>query len=210
MNKQAYSLKFTPHIGMCSVPFEVSSGSKEGIVHIAMALTAYQAFLANNNHSQYPKARAEFRTHGALDVSLLKKLNEHKYHDLEDADDLATCDDANEWGLRLSWFPQVPCKPFIFPVKDVEAARALSDALADYDIYLLEKCDQMRVDYCNTLDLEMRPDNYQQMIDDGDIPEENQGWMSWYFEDDEKDIYFEDFQDWLRAQRDKEEQEQEA
>lgn len=200
MNTPLYQLKFTPHLGNCSEPFVVGAETSADIVRLAMALNCYQTFLAQNNHSNYPKSRAVFTRGGVEKFSLVEELNAHPYHKIPSTDELKDGAEARDCRLRVLWFPQVPCKPFGFPVKNLEEAKRLFDALALYDIYLLEKCSNMRADYANTGNLEMLPDNFQQMIEEGDLDEDSQGWMSWYYDNPETGEYFDDFSEWLAAQ----------
>jgi hypothetical protein len=80
--------------------------------------------------------------------------------------------------LRVSHFPQVPCKPFIVPVDSLKEARKIFDVLANYDIFQFEN--RIKPDYCNTTVLEY-------------WDEEEQEWLSWYDEEtgiDDLDEYF--------------------
>jgi hypothetical protein len=56
--------------------------------------------------------------------------------------------------LRVWWIPQVPMKPFSYPVPDVAAAKLLVDALARYDLFQFEN--GIKPDYCNTGGTEWR------------------------------------------------------
>lgn len=195
-----FRVKFTPHLGFCDKPFEVKTESREDLLQMVTAVSMYQSFLGSHNHSQRPKAKAVFYVDEMLDTTgrMLEGMNSHPYLDQPSFDALANCQDAEKWGLRLSWFPQVPCKPFVFPVRDLAQAKVLSELLGDYDRYLLEDCQEMRVDHCNMFELEMRPSNFQALIDEGEIEAETQGWMSWYFEDEDTNEYYESFHEWLR------------
>jgi hypothetical protein len=69
--------------------------------------------------------------------------------------------------LRMWWIPQVPGKAFHFPVSSIEEAVAVNNALAEYDLFLLEN--KNRVDYCNAGGLQV-------------WNEEDQEWIDWWDE----------------------------
>lgn len=72
-----------------------------------------------------------------------------------------------EGDLRVWHIPQIPdSHPFYVPVKTIEEAKLLLDALGDYDWYLWKH--NHRVDYSNASGLEV--------FEDGD-------WMEWEDED---------------------------
>lgn len=50
--------------------------------------------------------------------------------------------------LRVSHFPQVPCKPFIVSVDSLKEAKKIFDVLANYDIFQFEN--RIKPDYCNS------------------------------------------------------------
>lgn len=79
--------------------------------------------------------------------------------------------------LRVWWIPQIPGRPFEWPVKDVIHAALLLDALAAYDDF--QFAERVKGDYCNEGGL--------QIFDQGK-------WVDW--EDDECD----DFDNWRRKQ----------
>jgi hypothetical protein len=66
--------------------------------------------------------------------------------------------------LRLSHFPQIPCKPFIVEVVSLEEAKKIMDVLANYDLFQYEN--RIKSDYCNSTILEY-------------WDEEEQDWLSW-------------------------------
>ena len=72
--------------------------------------------------------------------------------------------------LRVWWIPQVPGKPFYWPVKDLHEASSLLDALAAYDDFQLAH--RVKPDYCNAGGLEEF---------------DGEGWMDW--ESDEGDDF---------------------
>jgi hypothetical protein len=49
--------------------------------------------------------------------------------------------------LRVWWVPQVPGKPFIVEVKDVEQAKFVMNMLADYDLFQYKN--RIKPDYAN-------------------------------------------------------------
>lgn len=65
--------------------------------------------------------------------------------------------------LRICHFPQIPCEPFIVPVKDLEEAKKILDVLADYDIFQFEN--KIKPDYCNMTTLEEWDEKEQDWID---------------------------------------------
>jgi len=73
--------------------------------------------------------------------------------------------------LRVSHFPQIPCKPFIVEVESLKEAKLLYDALADYDLFQYKN--RIKPDYANATVIEQ-------------YDEEEQEWVSWY--DDETGI----------------------
>lgn len=75
--------------------------------------------------------------------------------------------------LQVWWVPQVPMKPFMVPVKDVEEGAKLLDVLAAYDMFQFKN--KIKPDYCNAGGL-------QHWCEDSD-GDGNAGWCDWY--DDE-------------------------
>ena len=71
--------------------------------------------------------------------------------------------------LRISHFPQIPCKPFITEVDDLKQAKFLCDSLANYDLFQFEN--RIKPDYSNITVGEM-------------WDEDEQEWCSWF--DDEQ------------------------
>lgn len=198
-----FTLSYTPNIYLCETPFSVSCDSDEGLVRIATALELYQIFLFENNHSGEKKSKVEFfDLVGNQSSSLHEQFKHHKYFTLSSTDELALCDDAMEWGMRLLWFPQAPCKSFKFPVKNEHEALALTNIIAAYDQYLLDSCIQMRVDYSNFYDLEFRPSDFQEQIKEGLIDPESGGWISWYYFNENDDVYYDSFHDFVMSRDD--------
>lgn len=70
--------------------------------------------------------------------------------------------------LRVSHFPQIPCKPFNIEVKNMEEAKLLYDVLANYDLFQLEN--NIKPDYANMTVVE-------------EYDEEYQDWLSWVDEE---------------------------
>jgi hypothetical protein len=71
--------------------------------------------------------------------------------------------------LRVSHFPQIPCKAFKVEVATLEEGLKLMDMLADYDLFQYES--NIKPDYCSTTVLEMWDEN-----SDG---EGTPGWNEW-------------------------------
>lgn len=65
--------------------------------------------------------------------------------------------------LRLCHFPQLPCKPYIVEVKDLEEAKKVSDILAYYDLFQYEN--NIKSDYCNATILEEWDEDAQEWND---------------------------------------------
>lgn len=70
--------------------------------------------------------------------------------------------------LRVVHFPQVPCKPFIVEVKNLEEAKFVIDMLANYDLFQFEN--QIKPDYANMTVVE-------------EFDEEEGEWVSWFDEE---------------------------
>lgn len=66
---------------------------------------------------------------------------------------------------RVWWKPQVPMKSFLFEVRDLEQAKILVDALADYDEFQFQN--NIKPDYCNQGGIQIREDG--EWVD---VPEE--------------------------------------
>jgi len=72
--------------------------------------------------------------------------------------------------LQVWWIPQVPMSnPFTVDVKNIDEAKLLLDALANYDLYQFEN--KIKPDYCNVGGLRTWDEN-----SDG---ENNAGWIEW-------------------------------
>ncbi len=71
-----------------------------------------------------------------------------------------------EGDLQVWWIPQVPMEAFHYAVKDVEQAKLLLNALAQYDLFQFEN--KVKPDYCNMGGLEYF-NNYE--------------WQEWYDKD---------------------------
>ncbi len=68
--------------------------------------------------------------------------------------------------FRVWWIPQVPMKPFIVEVSDLQTASTLLDVLAEYDNFQFEN--NIKPDYANAGGLSV--------FEDGE-------WTDWYSED---------------------------
>ena len=71
-----------------------------------------------------------------------------------------------EGDLRVWWIPQIPGKPFKFPVTTPEEARMLLKALGLYDIFQFEN--NIKPDFCNAGGLEVYEDGEWLEWDDQD------------------------------------------
>ena len=69
----------------------------------------------------------------------------------------------NQNNLRVWWIPQVPMNPFYVSVKNIQEAKLLLNALAEYDLFQLKN--NVKPDYCNAGGL--------QVFEDGE-------WLDWY------------------------------
>lgn len=76
--------------------------------------------------------------------------------------------------LRVSHFPQVPCKPFTVEVKDEEQAYLMVEALANHHLFLFDN--NFIPDYSNILLVEMFEED-----SDGDG---NPGWVDYWNEEE--------------------------
>lgn len=68
--------------------------------------------------------------------------------------------------LRIWWIPQVPMKPYHYPVKSIEEAKHMLDMIAYYDLFQLEH--DIKPDFSNVGGL--------QVYEEGE-------WVDWYDED---------------------------
>jgi hypothetical protein len=83
--------------------------------------------------------------------------------------------------LKVWWIPQVPMKPFEYPVSSPQEGFMLLDALAKYDLFQLEN--NVKPDFCNIGGLSE--------FDEEDIEGEDfDGWSDWFSEmGDDMDYY---------------------
>lgn len=80
--------------------------------------------------------------------------------------------------LRVCHYPQIPCKPFIVNVEDLNQAKFIFDTLANYDLFQYEN--NIKSDYCNSTILE-------------EWSEHDNDWVSWADNEtgiDDLDEYF--------------------
>lgn len=77
----------------------------------------------------------------------------------------------NEGALRVWWIPQVPGKPFYWPVGSIKEAKLLLDVLAMYDLFQFNH--HIKPDYANAGGLEIYED----------IGEDALSWDEWCNED---------------------------
>ena len=75
--------------------------------------------------------------------------------------------------LRISHFPQVPCKPFHVEVNSIDEALKIMNVLANYDIFQFKN--RIKPDFCNATTLEI--------WDEDSDGEGTPGWITWYDED---------------------------
>lgn len=80
--------------------------------------------------------------------------------------------------LRVSWYPQIPCKAFHVDVGSVAEGVKVMDMLADYDKFQLEN--RIKQDYANCGSLQMFDES-----DDTDSPDGS--WVDWCDDDGEDD-----------------------
>lgn len=91
--------------------------------------------------------------------------------------------------LRVSHFPQIPCKAFIVEVSSLEEAKNISDVLANYDLFQFEN--RIKPDYSNATVVE-------------EFDKVEQEWISWSDEEtgiDDIDEYFEYLADKLTHEK---------
>ena len=65
--------------------------------------------------------------------------------------------------LRISHYPQVPCKAFVVEVETLEEAKKVMDILANYDSFQYEN--KIKPDYCNMSILEQWDDEEKEWFD---------------------------------------------
>lgn len=70
--------------------------------------------------------------------------------------------------LRVSHYPQIPCKAFIVEVKSLEEAKTISDVLAEYDLFQYNN--RIKPDYANAT-----------VVQQWDAEEND--WLDWYDEE---------------------------
>ncbi len=75
--------------------------------------------------------------------------------------------------LRVWWIPQIPMKPFYYPVETPEEGAILCDALAKYDLFQFDH--RIKPDYANVGGL--------QVLDEDSDGEGTPGWVDWCSED---------------------------
>jgi len=73
---------------------------------------------------------------------------------------------TKEGDLKVWWIPQIPGKPFEYPVKTIVEAKKLLDVLAQYDLFQFHH--KIKPDYSNAGGL--------QVFEDGE-------WIDWSNED---------------------------
>jgi hypothetical protein len=78
--------------------------------------------------------------------------------------------------LRISHYPQIPCKPFKVDVKTLEEGLLLIEILSNYDLFQFQN--KIKPDYCNSTTFEC-------------WDEEDQEWLSWC---DEEGYEIEDYE----------------
>lgn len=66
--------------------------------------------------------------------------------------------------LRVVHYPQVPCKPFIVDVKNLEEAKKISNTLARYDSFQYEN--SIKPDYASTTEVQ-------------EFDTDEKEWLSW-------------------------------
>lgn len=91
--------------------------------------------------------------------------------------------------LRVSHFPQIPCKAFEVQVKDEHEAKKILDVLANQHLFLLDQ--KIIHDYSNIIIVEMFEEDC-----DG---EENPGWNDYY--NDEENMFWEEFEEKYLSQK---------
>jgi hypothetical protein len=64
--------------------------------------------------------------------------------------------DPQEGDLKVWWIPQIPGKPFEYPVKTIREARILIDVLGLYDLFQLKH--NIKPDYSNVGGLQIYQD----------------------------------------------------
>lgn len=184
-------VSFTPHLGHCFTPFVYIVKDRKQASLLGLFLSLYQSFLGENNHSQPIKARLEFKD----DSNKVLPNSNEMVNDVNTSPlfDLPSFDDFEQYAkkrnmLLLSVCPQIPCKSFDFPVKEVIDVAMLMDAISKYDAYLLDECSKMRVEYSSSSTLSKLNRN---------ATSEDDVWIDWYYENSETDTYFENIDDYI-------------
>lgn len=192
------TVKYKPHLLNCDKPFSYTPKVMEPI-KAAVCLILFQNFLAIENHSSAPyKSRLDFFKGEAKHPSTTRMVTDTNHHLLmpPESDTDLTLSELNsvieKWilknkiELKVSYLPQVPCAAFSFPAKSEEEAVEIRTMLIEYDTYLFEKCEEMRVDFANMVFIEM--------LEDGE-------WVSWYKENGDDYFEEEDIDDYIQSQK---------
>ena len=95
-------------------------------------------------------------------------------------------ENAKNGDLKVWWIPQVPMKPFLYPVNSPQEAFILLDALAEYDLFQYEN--RVKPDYSNAGGLMVYDE---ELIDETDEDEGCDGWSDWSceFSGEDMDYY---------------------
>lgn len=187
------TLHYRPHLTSCDERFTFTPKVMD-VTKASACLILYQLFLGLKNHSQLPyKSRIDFFTGSDLakdNNQIVYSTNNH-YMMPPESESALTVDEMIEHinsitqrrnlNLRISYYPNIPCDPFIIPVSSEEEASEAINMLIAYDDYLLNTCSGMRVDYCNTCVLEIL---------------EGQEWLVWEKET-EDGSYFDNVDEYL-------------
>ena len=87
------------------------------------------------------------------------------------------CNNPKNGDLIVWWIPQVPMKPFYYPVNSPQEAFVLLDALAKYDLFQLEN--NIKPDYSNAGGLMIFNDDFVENEDLDDFEFPDNGWIDW-------------------------------
>lgn len=150
--KMKYSMHFRPHIGNCSKDFVIESENLAFLRYQSSLLIALQSFLTVNNHSAI-KAHLEFQDeNGKMSQSnqIVESINNNLLYGFSEqkTSSFNVSKFKNSGVGFFYYFPQVPCKSFIYPFAIADKA-AISNLIYKYNNYLLEN--NLRADYSDML-----------------------------------------------------------
>lgn len=170
-------LEFIPHIGQTSKPFKYESEDANKVKYMAVMLSVLQNFLTIENHSGLKANLKIFNDKNQqMDFRLINDVNNDPLYEEvlnnigEEPIDTPLLKYIEKDGIVLmSYYPQVPCKPFHFPVPIVDLEE-FQNVLGMYNNYLFEE--KLRVDYTDEVFATFYIKDTEELIDFDSVYEE--------------------------------------